>query len=89
MGNRLFRLATGAIFAVMLFGTGRSATADPYKWCAHYGAGMGGGGSNCGFITLDQCRATVSGIGGFCALNNFYTGPDDRLVRRARKRSQN
>ncbi|MGA8561273.1 MAG: hypothetical protein WB685_17850, partial [Pseudolabrys sp.] len=23
-------------------------------------------------VTLDQCRATVSGIGGFCEHNQFY-----------------
>jgi hypothetical protein len=65
--------------------------ADPYRWCAVYG-GRGGGGSNCGFITWDQCMATVSGIGGFCEPNQFYTGPDrasgsDR--RSTRKRYQN
>ena len=37
---------------------------DPYPWCAVYG-GRGGGGTNCGFLTIEQCRATVSGIGGF------------------------
>ena len=39
---------------------------DPYPWCAVYG-GRGGGGSNCGFSTWQQCMATVSGIG-----NQFY-----------------
>ena len=39
------------------------------------------GASNCGFLTIEQCRATVSGIGGFCVINQFYnpkktsTGP--------------
>jgi hypothetical protein len=39
------------------------------------------GASNCGFLTIEQCRATVSGIGGFCVPNQFYnpkktsTGP--------------
>ena len=27
---------------------------------------------NCGFLTIEQCRATVSGIGGFCVINQFY-----------------
>jgi len=58
--------------------------ADPYKWCAVYGSGMGGA-SNCGFITLEQCRATISGNGGFCEPNQFYTGPAEAPVRRARK----
>jgi hypothetical protein len=52
-----------------------SGQADPYRWCAQYG-NRGGGGTNCGFVTLQQCRATVSGIGGFCVPNQFYTGPD-------------
>jgi hypothetical protein len=44
---------------------------DPYPWCAVYG-GRSGGASNCGFRTLAQCRATVSGIGGSCEPNQFY-----------------
>lgn len=36
--------------------------ADPYKWCAV----DSGGGTNCGFITIEQCRTSVSGVGGFC-----------------------
>jgi hypothetical protein len=34
--------------------------------------GTAGGGTNCGFFTIEQCRATVSGIGGFCVPNQFY-----------------
>ena len=55
---------------------------DPYPWCAVYG-GRGGGGTNCGFLTIEQCRATVSGIGGFCAPNQFY---NPRPAARARKK---
>jgi hypothetical protein len=32
----------------------------------------GFGQVNCGFLTIEQCRATVSGIGGFCVINQFY-----------------
>jgi hypothetical protein len=42
-----------------------------YPWCAQY-SGDGDGGRNCGFSTLEQCRATVSGIGGSCEPNLFY-----------------
>ena len=55
---------------------------DPYPWCAVY-SGDGGGGTNCGFLTIEQCRATVSGIGGFCAPNQFY---NPKPASRARKR---
>jgi hypothetical protein len=54
---------------------------DPYPWCAVYG-GRGGGASNCGFLTIQQCRDTVSGIGGFCAPNQFY---NPRPAKRTRK----
>jgi hypothetical protein len=50
------------------------ARADPYRWCAHYTSGKLGGASNCWFMTLQQCRATVSGVGGYCAPNPFYDG---------------
>ncbi|HZT25593.1 MAG TPA: DUF3551 domain-containing protein [Pseudolabrys sp.] len=44
---------------------------EPYPWCAVY-SGDAGGASNCGFTTIEQCRATVSGIGGSCEPNQFY-----------------
>ena len=50
-----------------------TAKADPYRWCAELTINRGGA-SNCYFHTLEQCRATVSGIGGFCRLNTFYDG---------------
>ena len=45
-----------------------------YPRCAQYSGGDNGGGRNCGFSTLEQCRETVSGIGGSCEPNLFYTG---------------
>jgi len=72
---RMTALTLTALAAVLLFGSSASH-ADPYRWCAVYGGGDMGGGTNCGFITLEQCRATVSGIGGSCEPNQFYTGPD-------------
>jgi hypothetical protein len=55
---------------------------DPYRWCAVYSGRMGGS-SNCGFLTWQQCMATVSGIGGFCQPNQFY---NPRQASRTRKR---
>jgi|PersoiStandDraft_1058852.scaffolds.fasta_scaffold47428_1 Protein of unknown function (DUF3551) len=72
-------LATSCFFAVGV------ATADPYKWCALY-SGENGGGTNCGFVTIEQCRATISGMGGLCEPNQFYTGPNKGRAKRARKR---
>jgi hypothetical protein len=65
-------------FAVPLLGTtfGFAAYATAqiyYPWCAVLN--MGDAAYNCGFVSIEQCRATVSGIGGFCEPNPFYTPP--------------
>ena len=57
------------------------AEADPYRYCAQYGGRNGA--ENCGFQTLEQCQAAISGLGGFCRRNQFYDGrpvrtPEDR-----------
>ena len=71
-----------AALAVLIAGSlTDQAKADPYRWCAEYGGGRGGG-TNCYFVTLDQCRAAASGNGGFCRPNPYYTGGGDRPRRR-------
>jgi hypothetical protein len=48
-----------------------SGTAEiTYPWCAQYSNEHGG--RNCGFATLEQCRASVSGNGGYCEVNPMY-----------------
>ena len=47
---------------VALFGTGTRVEAQNYPWCAIYG-GFDDGGTNCGFITLQQCMDTARGMG--------------------------
>ena len=44
------------------------------------------GATNCGFLTIEQCRATVSGIGGFCVPNQFYN--PRRPAKDTRKRQE-
>ena len=46
------------------------AAAVEYAWCAYYGDSNGG--INCGFDTLEQCRAALSGNGGTCQPNPAY-----------------
>jgi hypothetical protein len=53
-------------------------------WCAHYGTGFSG--MNCGFYSFDQCRASVSGIGGFCQANTFSAHAPAREPRRRYRR---
>jgi Protein of unknown function (DUF3551) len=73
--NRLIAAAFAAGFVAVIASLVGSSTAvaDPYRWCALYG-GDASGGTNCGFVTLEQCRAAVSGVGGFCNVNLFYDG---------------
>lgn len=64
------------LLALTVLGTGllcQPASADPYRWCATY-SGDRGGAENCYFVTIEQCRAAVSGVGGFCRVNGFYDG---------------
>ena len=53
-------------------------------WCASYSGGSGG--TNCGFYSFEQCRATVSGIGGFCQPNPFSGSGAAREPRRRSRR---
>ena len=72
-------------FAISLSSIASSATADPYPWCANYGTP---GGTNCGFVTIEQCRATIRGMGGFFEPNQFYTGVENLPAGRKRKHHQ-
>jgi hypothetical protein len=51
-------------------------------WCAYY---SGGSGTDCGYFSFAQCRATIYGVGGYCGPNPNYVLPPDG-PRRYRKR---
>ncbi len=70
------------VFSVIVVtaGIGTRAKAETYPWCAVYDTGDSA--YNCGFITRDQCMATVSGIGGFCQQNDWYQPPSGVPSRR-------
>ena len=55
--------ATALAALTLVFATGKYA--DAAAWCAHYQDS----GTNCGFYTLQQCQAAISGVGGYCAIN--------------------
>ncbi len=84
-------VAFAGLLAVGVLGTAGGAKADPYRWCAQYG-NSDDNGTNCYFMTLEQCRAAISGNGGFCTPNNFYDGAPvttgEGGTRRSRSRSR-
>ncbi|MCX7312870.1 MAG: DUF3551 domain-containing protein [Hyphomicrobiales bacterium] len=68
------------------------AHADPYKWCAVYG-GFGNTRESCYYMTVAQCQATVSGLGGWCKPSPWYDGkpvrtPEDGYAYKPRKKSK-
>ena len=75
-----------AALLLVAFASEAQAQRDPYRWCAQYG-GFRSSTSNCYFMTLEQCQATISGVGGYCRPNPFYTGPDTP-PRRAKKKKK-
>jgi len=83
--TRLKLLLFATIALVAIAAVARPAAAIEYPWCAQYG-GKDGGARNCGFSTLEQCRATLSGMGGFCAPNLFYPGTASNTSPSNRKR---
>jgi hypothetical protein len=70
---KLCLLVLGILAATSMLGT--EVEAQNYPWCAQYSGGVVGGGRNCGFVSFDQCMATVRGIGGFCMQNTTYVPP--------------
>jgi len=69
------------------FAIASRAQAQNYPWCAQYSGDMGGA-MNCGFVSFDQCMATVRGIGGFCIQNNTYQPPAGPKPSRGQSRRQ-
>lgn len=67
------RMLLAALLGAAALAAATPAAAYEYPWCADYD--VPGGATNCGFTTLDQCRATVFGVGGTCRRNLFYVGP--------------
>ena len=57
-----------------LFAGRASAQIPTFPWCAEYSSGSDNRGS-CGFYTLEQCKAYINGLGGFCYENQAYVAP--------------
>ena len=67
----------GAALLVLTI-TPAAAQAREYPWCARYGWTT----SNCGFVSFQQCLATIRGIGGRCEQNPRYVPPPRRRPQR-------
>jgi hypothetical protein len=65
-----------ALLAILLADARNDVKAQA-AWCAYYGPST----SNCGFYTLKQCQADVSGIGGWCQRNPLAPREQRRAYR--------
>jgi hypothetical protein len=65
----MMRMLVAAFCVIVLAGAPERGVAEPeYPWCAEL-FGDEGSATNCGFMTLEQCMATVRGAGGYCRAN--------------------
>jgi len=76
-------LAIGIVVAASAVAPARAGI--EYPWCAVYSESTVGA-TNCGFSTLAQCRATISGIGGMCQPNPAYGVSKPQPKRRSQPR---
>jgi hypothetical protein len=74
--TRMLIIALFVIAAALLSETqaGNAQSAYSYPWCAILpGSGGGsGGGMACYYTSWEQCRTTMSGIGGNCIQSPYY-----------------
>ena len=80
---RIFLFTLGVFAAVVCFK--EPAAAQNYPWCV-YENFAGGGATNCGFSTFQQCLAARTGNSDSCGPNPQYQGvsgpaPSSRRVR--------
>jgi Protein of unknown function (DUF3551) len=84
---RIFLFILGVFAAIVCFK--KPAAADG-PWCVVYDGGEGGGATNCGFSTYQQCLATSAGAGASCEPNTMYQGVSGPAPsRRVRRHSKN
>ena len=77
--------APGIAVLLLLAGVPASRAEVLYPWCAQYGTR--GGARNCGFSTYEQCRAAISGNGGYCIENPFWQRPPEPTGRGQSRRA--
>jgi len=80
MFMRALPLAAITLVASALSGIQPAASGT---WCAQLNVPPGA--VQCSFFSLEQCQATVRGIGGFCAPNAFASGSIREQRRRYRR----
>src|SRR5215470_15003313 len=63
--------------------SGSAQSPYSYPWCAIDFSGPDPGGMSCYYASWEQCRATMSGIGGNCIRSPYYRAQATPLPHRA------
>jgi Protein of unknown function (DUF3551) len=70
------------LIAAALLGEIQAASAQSptnYPWCAKYY--KEGSPTSCYYTSYQQCRTTLSGIGGYCFESPYYHAPSARAAK--------
>jgi hypothetical protein len=68
---RILPTFAGSLILLVFGMLAAPATAQTnYPWCSNFADGWGG--TNCGFVSYEQCMQTVRGSGGYCGKNDMY-----------------
>jgi hypothetical protein len=78
------RLILISLFSLLAVSAANAQYNPPYAWCAEY-SGSRGGGTNCGFVTYQQCQWAIAGNGGFCR-ENLFQAPGSSAPRKKIRR---
>ena len=69
------------VLAALISTLSASVAAAQGAWCTE-----GMNTQNCGYYTLEQCRAAAAGLGSPCHPNPFYTAPAATPTKRSKRR---
>jgi uncharacterized protein DUF3551 len=69
--RRRFHLLGALLIPIAIAANVTAAKAQNYPWCGHIDEGSDDA-VNCGFVSYEQCMATIRGEGGFCEANTLY-----------------
>lgn len=83
MPRPLIMTAAILTLASVLDATSQARAEVDYPYCLANGGYVQG---RCEYTTLEQCKASASGLGGYCAENPFYTSGSTAGLNGARKR---
>ena len=69
------------LLAALISGLSATTAAAQGAWCTE-----GMNTQNCGYYTLEQCRAAAAGLGSACHPNPFVTAPAAAPAKRSKRR---